>query len=582
MDTEVVLGIHTQQHDTGRTAVSGGIEYSLRRWSCTLHEGRSQVAGTTQLPYIQKVEFILHETFDTPHRALTNSADLIVVTRAPFRVEEEGWGEFDLIVIVHMANSPDTYKIVHDLNFQEGESYTKRYPFVIPNPTPGFLALFYKPTAFSRKTIPKRATKARKGPPRDSAYANSTSRLSSGSESFSDSDASDATSELEEDSDTASRPRQRYKAEDETHATMAAQKHEARDPPSIRMPKTRPAVSGSLTKPEKSGSGSLRHIPSPPDAARAVSRGTSSSSTSVAAVSRQGMKRRLSDVHENSAAAIAAGGLPNAKRHTAGRGRTAGEPRTLSYSPPQQKPQQHDNIPETTHAEQPKRTMASAIASMRVPKKQAFVPKSSGTATVTATATAATLHANVESPQPFATSNREAFIRERERQRYIDTAAESPSVRTVKRVSPTNEAVVRKKPSKRESDNTQAPKRSQDAVVSKKIQQPRTSKASDDLSKHSLAEADGGSSDTLRLSPHMVKRMERIMERASLLNERQLVAFLRLLHALRIQQDPESAQTMTAQAVDLVRSSGEYSCNLSVLSSTAIDRLWAFVKEAHA
>ncbi|KAJ2760657.1 hypothetical protein H4S06_001614 [Coemansia sp. BCRC 34490] len=68
MDTEVVLGIHTQQHDTGRTAVSGGIEYSLRRWSCTLHEGRSQVAGTTQLPYIQKVEFILHETFDTPHR----------------------------------------------------------------------------------------------------------------------------------------------------------------------------------------------------------------------------------------------------------------------------------------------------------------------------------------------------------------------------------------------------------------------------------------------------------------------------------------------------------------------------------
>ncbi|KAJ2523329.1 transcription factor TFIIF complex subunit Tfg3 [Coemansia sp. RSA 2049] len=574
MDTEVVLGIHTQQHDTGRTAVSGGIEYSLRRWSCTLHEGRSQVAGTTLLPYIQKVEFILHETFDTPHRALINSADLIVVTRAPFRVEEEGWGEFDLVVIVHMVNSPDTYKIVHDLNFQEGESYTKRYPFVIPNPTPGFLALFYKPTSFSRKTIPKRATKARKGPPRDSAYANSTSRLSSDSESFSDSDAGDATSELEEDSDTASRPHQRYKTEDETHVTMPTQKHDARDPPSIRMPKTRPTAPGGLTKPEKPGSGSLRYIPSPPDVARAVSRGTSSSSASVAAVSRQGMKRRLSDVHENSTAAATAGGIPNAKRHTAGRGRTSDEPRTMSYSPPQQKPQQYDSIPETTNAEQPKRTMASAIASMRVPKKQAFVPKSSGAA-------AATLHANAESPQPSATSNREAFIRERERQRFIDTAAESPSARAVKRVSPTSEAVVRKKPSKRESDNTHAPKRSQDDVGSKKMQQPRPSKASDDLPKRSLAEANGGSSDTLRLSPHMVKRMERIMERASLLNERQLVAFLRLLHALRIQQDPESAQTMTAQAVYLVRSSGEYSCNLSALSSTAIDRLWAFVKEAH-
>ncbi|KAJ1815796.1 hypothetical protein LPJ56_002562, partial [Coemansia sp. RSA 2599] len=66
--------------------------------------------------------------------------------------------------------------------------------------------------------------------------------------------------------------------------------------------------------------------------------------------------------------------------------------------------------------------------------------------------------------------------------------------------------------------------------------------------------------------------------RANLLNEHALVDFLRLLHTLRVEQDPEMADRITEEAVDLVENNGEYSCNLSSLRPEAIDRLWAFVR----
>ncbi|KAJ1870944.1 hypothetical protein LPJ57_005273 [Coemansia sp. RSA 486] len=80
------------------------------------------------------------------------------------------------------------------------------------------------------------------------------------------------------------------------------------------------------------------------------------------------------------------------------------------------------------------------------------------------------------------------------------------------------------------------------------------------------------------MSTQLVKRMERIMERANLLNEHALVDFLRLLHTLRVEQEPDMADRITEEAVDLVENNGEYSCNLSTLRPEAIDRLWAFVR----
>ncbi|KAJ2587311.1 transcription factor TFIIF complex subunit Tfg3, partial [Coemansia sp. RSA 1722] len=122
---------------------------------------------------------------------------LIVVSRAPFSVQEEGWGEFDLDIVVHFHHCAETLRIVHDLNFHEGESYFKQYELTIPNPSAAFLNLFNKRSPVSRKTIPSRGSKARKGPPRDSVYSKnqhsphsseSLDTLSANEHSFSDSD----------------------------------------------------------------------------------------------------------------------------------------------------------------------------------------------------------------------------------------------------------------------------------------------------------------------------------------------------------------------------------------------------------
>lgn len=42
-----------------------------------------------------------------------------VIKKAPFKVEEEGWGEFDLGVTLHLAEREGVKELKHDLNFQE-------------------------------------------------------------------------------------------------------------------------------------------------------------------------------------------------------------------------------------------------------------------------------------------------------------------------------------------------------------------------------------------------------------------------------------------------------------------------------
>ncbi|KAJ2296199.1 transcription factor TFIIF complex subunit Tfg3, partial [Coemansia sp. RSA 2706] len=201
---EVMLAVQTQHQQTGRSAVASGVEYSLRRWSCALLEGRPRSSNAAQLPYVKKVEFILHETFENPRR---------VVYHPPFKVEEEGWGEFDLVILVHFVGCAEPYQIVHDLNFHVGEFYENKYPFIVPNPSAAFLTPFNKHTTVARKTIPARATKARKGPPRDSQYSKSQRASNASASHSSDSSDYDSDSQLSgsgDDSDSpsnASKPR---------------------------------------------------------------------------------------------------------------------------------------------------------------------------------------------------------------------------------------------------------------------------------------------------------------------------------------------------------------------------------------
>ena len=74
---------------------------------------------------LDKVTYTLHPTFANPIRTLK---------QAPFKVEEQGWGEFDIPISVHLVGLPGKQgerKFNHDLNFLQ-EKYTVDHPILIP------------------------------------------------------------------------------------------------------------------------------------------------------------------------------------------------------------------------------------------------------------------------------------------------------------------------------------------------------------------------------------------------------------------------------------------------------------------
>ncbi|ORX72754.1 hypothetical protein DL89DRAFT_82559 [Linderina pennispora] len=54
----------------------------------------------------------------------------VVRSKPPFRIKEEGWGQFDLKIVVHFFHCSDTVTIDHYLTFPEEGSDYQVYPFV--------------------------------------------------------------------------------------------------------------------------------------------------------------------------------------------------------------------------------------------------------------------------------------------------------------------------------------------------------------------------------------------------------------------------------------------------------------------
>lgn len=50
----------------------------------------------------------------------------------PFRIQEEGWGEFDMVVVLTPKDKGAEITVAHDLNFQN-ERYEAKHPIVSPN-----------------------------------------------------------------------------------------------------------------------------------------------------------------------------------------------------------------------------------------------------------------------------------------------------------------------------------------------------------------------------------------------------------------------------------------------------------------
>jgi len=63
--------------------------------------------------------------------------------KAPFRCENEGWGEFDMTIDLFMLEKGGKHQIVHDLNFAKPR-YEAKHVITFRNPTPALLALLSK------------------------------------------------------------------------------------------------------------------------------------------------------------------------------------------------------------------------------------------------------------------------------------------------------------------------------------------------------------------------------------------------------------------------------------------------------
>ncbi|KAF9350089.1 hypothetical protein BGX26_011681 [Mortierella sp. AD094] len=83
--------------------------FLMRKWKISLM-GINANGEEEPLPYVERVEYLLHETFAQPLRK---------VTEYPFVLQEKGWGEFDMkIKLYFVDNATAPFVLDHDLNFQ--------------------------------------------------------------------------------------------------------------------------------------------------------------------------------------------------------------------------------------------------------------------------------------------------------------------------------------------------------------------------------------------------------------------------------------------------------------------------------
>ncbi|KAG0246439.1 hypothetical protein BGX31_002093 [Mortierella sp. GBA43] len=83
--------------------------FPMRKWKISIC-GVTSSGDEELMPYVDHVEYILHQTFEPPVRK---------VSEYPFQLQEQGWGEFDMKIMLHFVDkSVPPYVLDHDLNFQ--------------------------------------------------------------------------------------------------------------------------------------------------------------------------------------------------------------------------------------------------------------------------------------------------------------------------------------------------------------------------------------------------------------------------------------------------------------------------------
>jgi len=91
----------------------------MRTWSIEiwlLDEHGEHVSASV----FEKATYNLHPSFERPKQ---------VIKGAPFRINEKGWGEFDMTIVLTSAFKGGDMTLAHDLNFQS-ERYEAKHQVV--------------------------------------------------------------------------------------------------------------------------------------------------------------------------------------------------------------------------------------------------------------------------------------------------------------------------------------------------------------------------------------------------------------------------------------------------------------------
>ncbi|PSN65843.1 transcription initiation factor TFIID subunit 14 [Corynespora cassiicola Philippines] len=97
--------------------------YLMRNWSIEiwlLDENGNEVMPNV----FEKATYNLHPSFEKNKQ---------VFKKPPFRIEEKGWGEFDMTIVLTSLHKGGDHTLEHDLNFQ-AERYEAKHQITFRNP----------------------------------------------------------------------------------------------------------------------------------------------------------------------------------------------------------------------------------------------------------------------------------------------------------------------------------------------------------------------------------------------------------------------------------------------------------------
>lgn len=95
--------------------------WPMRDWSIELFLLHTDTSERLPASCFEKAVYNLHPTFGKRAKQTKTSP--------PFRVQEEGWGEFDMSIICTPVGKGETQDFSHDLNFQS-ERYESKHEVV--------------------------------------------------------------------------------------------------------------------------------------------------------------------------------------------------------------------------------------------------------------------------------------------------------------------------------------------------------------------------------------------------------------------------------------------------------------------